>query len=82
MRKGIFAKNVQDIESYEKNDNDQDGDGIPDIALKLNWMADMTEEEKAGRLNDLGDFNAKNADFIEKLNQETEVFTEDGPEDL
>jgi len=38
-------------------------------------MADMTEEEKANRLNDLGDFNSKNADFIAKLNQEAEVFT-------
>jgi len=45
-------------------------------------MADMTEEEKAARLNDLGDFNSKNADFIAKLNQEAEVFTEDGPEDM
>lgn len=45
-------------------------------------MADMTEEEKAARLNDLGDFNAANADFIEKLNEETTVFGEDGPEDM
>jgi len=45
-------------------------------------MADMTEEEKTTHLNDLGDFNAANADFIEKLNEETEVLTDDGLENM
>jgi len=43
MRKGIFAKSLKKIEDYNKNDNDQNGDGEPDIVLKVNWMADFTE---------------------------------------
>ena len=31
MRKGIFANNLKKIDDYNNNDNDQNGDGKPDI---------------------------------------------------